>query len=199
MAESVPKFVNKITFGLLSPKFIKDMACAKIVTPELYDKEGYPVDGGLMDVRLGVIDPGLKCKTCGDRLKECPGHFGYAELARPVVHIAFIPQILDILRCTCRACGNILIPENEIKNHTDILEKITYERGLEERSAKIKEIILSLRTVTKCPYCKEKQKKISLEKPTTFIEEEKRLSPIEIRARLEKISDKALKVFGLNP
>jgi DNA-directed RNA polymerase subunit A' len=63
------------------------MSSAKIVTPELYDKEGYPVDGGLMDVRLGVIDPGLKCKTCGLKLKECPGHFGYIELARPVLHI----------------------------------------------------------------------------------------------------------------
>ena len=56
------KKVNAIKFGLLSAKMIKKMASAKVVTPELYDKEGYPVDGGLMDTRLGVIDPGLKCK-----------------------------------------------------------------------------------------------------------------------------------------
>ena len=74
------KDVKNITFGILSPKLIKKMAAAKIVTPELYDKEGYPVDGGLMDIRLGVIDPGLKCKTCGSKLKECVGHFGYIEL-----------------------------------------------------------------------------------------------------------------------
>src|SRR3989344_8384427 len=53
------KKIKSITFGVLSPKMIKQMASAKIVTPELYDKEGYPVDGGLMDIRLGVIDPGL--------------------------------------------------------------------------------------------------------------------------------------------
>jgi len=41
---------------------IKQMAAAKIVTPELYDKEGYPVDGGLMDTRLGVIDQGLNAR-----------------------------------------------------------------------------------------------------------------------------------------
>src|SRR3989344_7118468 len=68
------KQVGSIAFSILSPKMIKKMASAKIVTPELYDKEGYPVDGGLMDIRLGVIDPGLKCKTCGARLKECIGH-----------------------------------------------------------------------------------------------------------------------------
>src|SRR3989344_5759574 len=55
----ISKKVKSIVFGVLSPKMIKKMASAKIVTPELYDKEGYPVDGGLMDVRLGVIDPGL--------------------------------------------------------------------------------------------------------------------------------------------
>ena len=71
------KQVKSITFSVLSPKLIKKMASAKVVTPELYDKEGYPVDGGLMDIRLGVIDPGLRCKTCGSKLKECIGHFGY--------------------------------------------------------------------------------------------------------------------------
>src|SRR3989338_3894604 len=77
-AEQFPqKQVSSIMFSVLSPKMIKDMASAKIVTPELYDKEGYPVDGGLMDIRLGVIDPGLRCKTCGSKLKECIGHFGY--------------------------------------------------------------------------------------------------------------------------
>ena len=68
MDEYVHKKIDRIEFGFMSSKAIKDMASAKIVTPELYDKEGYPVDGGLMDIRLGVIDPGLKCKTCGGKL-----------------------------------------------------------------------------------------------------------------------------------
>src|SRR5512137_411575 len=80
----VSKRVKSIIFSVFSPANVKKMASAKVVTPELYDKEGYPVDGGLMDIRLGVIDPGLRCKTCGNKLKECPGHFGYMELARPV-------------------------------------------------------------------------------------------------------------------
>ncbi|MBW3001160.1 DNA-directed RNA polymerase subunit A', partial [Candidatus Woesearchaeota archaeon] len=199
MDPSVSKKVDKIEFGLMSPKFIKEMASAKIVTPELYDKEGYPVDGGLMDVRLGVIDPGLKCKTCGCKLKECPGHFGYIELARPVIHIKFVNVILDLLRCICRGCGNILIPNDKIRKHGAELEKIGQEFGVDEQRKKIKEIIAALKTITKCPHCKEKQMKIRIEKPTTFLEDEKRLSPIEVRSRLERIKREHLPFFGINP
>jgi len=193
------KYIDSIEFGLMSPKMIESMAKAKIVTPELYDKEGYPVDGGLMDVRLGVIDPGLRCKTDGQKLKESFGHFGYLELARPVVHISFTGFILDLLRSTCRACGRILIPKEKIKFYSDILDKITLEQGLNERRDKIKMIIADLKTIQTCPYCKAKQQKITIEKPTTYMEEDRRLSPIEIRSRLERIPDEDLYVFGINP
>src|SRR3990172_8739616 len=95
----VNRFVSSIEFGVMSPKMIKQMSAAKIVTPELYDKEGYPVDGGLMDIRLGVIDPSLRCKTDGQKLKESFGHFGYIELARPIIHINFVSLVYAMLNC----------------------------------------------------------------------------------------------------
>jgi len=201
--EPLEIFVNKkidmITFSVLSSKMIRKMASAKVVTPELYDKEGYPVDGGLMDIRLGVIDPGLKCKTCGSKLKECSGHFGYIELARPIIHIKFVSVIMNLLRSTCRDCGRILIPKNKIDTAQEELNKIEKEAGIEARRKNIKDIISSLKTVNKCPWCKARQQKISLEKPTTFLENEKRLNPIEIRTRLEKVQDEDLELFGLVP
>ena len=191
------KQVRSIAFSVLSPKMIKKMASAKIVTPELYDKEGYPVDGGLMDIRLGVIDPGLRCKTCGSKLKECIGHFGYIELARPIVHVKFVNIVMTMLKCTCRECGRILIPDNKMGKIKETLDQIEKENGVEERRQKVKEIIAGLKTINKCPHCKSRQKKLSLEKPTTFLEEEKRISPIEVRARLEKIQDADCEIFGL--
>jgi len=196
---SVFKQVESVVFGLLSPKHIKKMASAKIVTPELYDKEGYPVDGGLMDVRLGVIDPGLRCKTCGSKLKECIGHFGYIELARPVVHVKFARIIHTLLKCTCRECGHILIPQEKIGRYKAVLDQVELDEGLEARRAKIKEIIDKHKSVNKCPHCKAKQAKIQMEKPTSFVESEKRVSPIEVRARLEKIPDDDCKLFGIEP
>ncbi|MBI2140597.1 DNA-directed RNA polymerase subunit A' [Candidatus Woesearchaeota archaeon] len=195
----VSKSVKSIIFSVFSPTLIKKMASSKVVTPELYDKEGYPVDGGLMDIRLGVIDPGLKCKTCGSKLKECSGHFGYIELARPIIHIKFIDLVLNLLKCSCRDCGRILIPKNKIDKAKKELADIEREMGIEERRRSVKDIIASLKTINKCPWCNVKQQKITIEKPTTFLEAEKRISPIEIRARLEKIPDDDLELFGLSP
>ena len=191
------KQVRSVTFSVLSPKMIRKMASAKIVTPELYDKEGYPVDGGLMDIRLGVIDPGLRCKTCGSKLKECIGHFGYIELARPIVHIKFVNLVMTLLKCTCRECSRILIPANKLAKTKELLDHLEKETSVEERRQKVKETISGLKTVNKCPHCNAKQKKVNLEKPTTFIEEDKRLSPIEVRARLEKIPNEDCEIFGL--
>ncbi len=194
----VYKKVSSVVFGVLSPKLIKKMAAAKIVTPELYDKEGYPVDGGLMDVRLGVIDPGLRCKTCGSKLKECTGHFGYISLARPAIHINFISVILTLLRYTCRECSRILLPTNRIEQYGDRLKRLGKDKGPDVMRKKLKDIITASKSSSKCPHCKAKQKKVVLEKPSTFFEDDKRISPIEIRSRFEKLNDGDIELFGLN-
>ncbi len=196
--QTVYKRVQSISFGMFDPQTIKKMSAAKIVTPELYDREGYPVDGGLMDIRMGVIDPGLRCKTCGQKIKECPGHFGYMELARPVIHIKFVNLIISLLRSTCNQCGRILAPHEKVAEHHDELKKIEEEEGPEERRKRIAEIVASLKSAMKCPHCKAKQFKITLEKPYTVLEDDKRISPIEIRSRLERIPHDDLEVMGIN-
>ena len=192
----VHKKIDSISFGIFSPKEIMDASTAKVVTPELYDREGYPVDGGLMDLRLGVIDPGLRCKTCGQKLKECPGHFGYIELARPVVHIKFVRQILDLLKSSCKSCGKVLIPENMVKKYTDVFDQVGEEEGFEARRRQIKEVVKKYKAKEKCPHCDTKQDKIKLEKPYNYYENDIRLSPIEVRARLEKVPSEDLEIFG---
>ncbi len=201
--EGLPQYtfkkVKSLVFGVLSPKMIKQMASAKVVTPELYDKEGYPVDGGLMDTRLGVIDPGLRCRTCGAKLKECPGHFGYIELARPVIHINYVGLIHVLLKGTCRECGKVMITKSRKDKILAEMERIRNEGRVEDLRTYAKTIIKELASQNKCPYCKSRQQKIVIEKPSTFLENDKRLSPIEIRTRMERISDDDLKLFGLNP
>ncbi len=195
----INKKVGKISFGVLSPTLIKKMASAKVVTPELYDKEGYPVDGGLMDIRLGVIDPGLRCKTCGGKIKECVGHFGYIALARPVIHIKFVPTVLKMLRTTCRECYRVLLPDVEIKRWLDEMEKALQRGGLEAQREVELAAVRKAKAAQKCPHCKAAQQKVSLEKPTTFMENDKRLNPIEVRTRMEKVTDDDCVVLGLNP
>jgi len=102
------KRISGIMFSLLSPDMIRKMSAAKVIIPDTYDDDGYPIDGGLVDLRLGVVDPGLRCKTCGGRVQECPGHFGHIELVRPVVHTLFAKEIYKILSSTCQKCHRYL-------------------------------------------------------------------------------------------
>ena len=108
------KKIDTIEFGLLSPDDIRKMSIAQIVVADTYDEDGYPIDSGIMDPKLGVIDPGQRCKTCGNRVGNCPGHFGHIELARPIMHEGYAKVIHKVLRAICRECNRILLSDEEI-------------------------------------------------------------------------------------
>ncbi|MBU3896922.1 MAG: DNA-directed RNA polymerase subunit A' [Nanoarchaeota archaeon] len=100
--------IESIDFSLLSPQMIRKLSVIEIVKPELYDNDGFPLEGGVMDPKLGVIDPGLKCRTCGKPMGTCLGHFGSIELIRPVVHVLYSKLIYRLLKITCHACGRLI-------------------------------------------------------------------------------------------
>ncbi len=193
--------INYIRFTVVSPEYVRKLSVAKIIVPDTYNDEGYPIDGGLVDQRLGVIDPGLKCKTCGGRSKTCPGHFGHIELVRPVIHPEFAKTIYMLLQSTCESCKRILLNDNEItslsekiRNFISNEEDYEYEDILESRmvSKKTKNIKL-------CPHCNTKQRKIKLERPTFFSIDGIQLKADEIRDWLSKIPDSDLKLLSIDP
>ncbi len=193
-----PKRIGKIEFGLLSPKEIRQMSVRKIIWADTYDDDGFPYPQGLMDLHLGVIDPGLRCKTCSQKSGECPGHFGHIELAKPVIHVGYTRLIRKLLRVTCRECGRLLLSSDEIEKIIGTEISATGD-SLTEKDIKKERI---------CPHCGEQQLKINFEKPTTFAEiatdergkkVENKLTPADIRARLEKIPDEDLRHLGIDP
>ena len=127
----------------MSPEDIRNMSVVTVETPDTYEDDGFPIEKGLMDPRLGVIDPSLVCRTCGFRGGDCQGHFGSIELARPVIHIGFGDVIHKILRSTCNNCGRVLLPEDEIAEYT---EKIT--EAMENKES-IAELLKKLQNDTK--------------------------------------------------
>ncbi len=155
--------VKKIKFSVFSPEMIRQLSKVQVTVPDTYDDDGYPIEGGLMDQRMGVIDPGLKCKTCGGNSKQCPGHFGHVELVRPVVHPHFAKDIAFVLNNVCHKCGAYIGSKK------------------------------------KCPICGEKKVKVKLERPTTFLIDDRELSPSEIKEILSKISDEDIKKLGYDP
>ena len=185
----VEKMIDKIKFSLFSPEMVRGMSAAKLTVPDTYNEDGYPIDGGLVDQRLGVIDPGLRCKTCGANVRGCPGHFGHIELVRPVVHPDFAKSIYVLLKATCSKCGRILVSRKDLD---------AYQEALNEDEL-TSTIVKRLKKKSTCPRCSQKQEEIKFEKPTGFIEGKAHLLPSDVRDRLAAIPDKDLKYFGIDP
>jgi DNA-directed RNA polymerase subunit A' len=197
------KLIEKIKFGLLSPDEIRKMSAARIITADTYDEDGLPIPSGLMDQRLGTIEPGQRCQTCGNLVSNCMGHFGHIELARPVIHVGYAKKVLKCLRSICPECSRLMLSDEEREKHRE--EQIKHRKIYHEGDEDITKIVFkSARKNKVCPFCGAKKKKIILEKPTTFYEEEeakgsRRLTPIEIRERLKKMTDADLRILGISP
>jgi DNA-directed RNA polymerase subunit A' len=201
MEEAIHKVVDQLYFGVMSPQDIRRLSMAEIQTADTYDEDGAPITSGLMDGRLGTLEPRQRCKTCGNTAIRCPGHFGHIELAVPIIHVEFTKIIDDLLDATCRNCGRILLSEQRIARMKVRIERTRkllgivpddlYKRILREAKGK------------ECPHCGAPQYKIELTKPTTFheISEEgaQRLTPSMIRERMERIPSEDLELIGFNP
>ncbi|GAB6879441.1 DNA-directed RNA polymerase subunit A' [Halorubrum gandharaense] len=168
MSMQTPKVLGGIDFGLMDPETYRDMSATKVITADTYDDDGYPIDMGLMDPRLGVIDPGLECRTCGSHSGSCNGHFGHIELAAPVIHVGFTKLIRRLLRSTCRDCGRLALDESQREEFQE-----RYERAEElgdDLHDVLKAAVRQARKASTCPFCGEPQADIKHEKPTTYYE-----------------------------
>ncbi|MDA4124577.1 MAG: DNA-directed RNA polymerase subunit A' [Thaumarchaeota archaeon] len=200
--EQALKTIRGIDFAVFSPSEVRKYSVAEVTQPETYDEDGMPVQGGLMDSRLGTLEPGQKCGTCGSTAGRCPGHFGHVELAEPVLHIAFVDEINKLLQTTCRTCGRILLPQQELDAYrAKLAAKTDFSPALTEAVAK--EITTKAKKVKLCPHCGKQQFQIEFTKPTIFheITEEggaTRLLPVAIRERLERVNNEDLDVLGFN-
>jgi DNA-directed RNA polymerase subunit A' len=208
------EIIDNIRFTTISPDMIKKMSVAKLIVADTYNEEGYPIDGGLVDQRLGVIDPGLKCKTCGGRAKSCPGHFGHLELVRPVIHPEFSKTIYLLLQSTCHSCHRILLTEEQVSDvkaaiKSFFVEDVPDENGttvditslattIEDSDNRLA-LFKKLKAVKKCPYCGTVQQKKKFERPTFFYLNNSRMKPDEVHDWLSKISDADVKLLGIDP
>ncbi|MDJ0270569.1 MAG: DNA-directed RNA polymerase subunit A' [Aigarchaeota archaeon] len=193
--------IAAIRFGILSPDLIRKMSVAEISSPDTYDEDGMPIPTGVMDPRLGTLEPGQRCKTCGNTYLGCPGHFGHIELPVPVIHVGFAKTIYELLKCTCRSCGRILLSEDQINQFKEEIIRLQQQgRPYRHVFFRVKQRAMAEQV---CPHCGEKQHKIELEKPVTIVEVTDsgpvRLHASTVRSRLERIPDDDLKLLDINP
>jgi len=195
MKQVISKNIESIDFGLLSPSAIKKIGKVQVITPEIYDSDGYPVERGLMDPEMGVLDPGMGIK----KWKIGAGNFGYISLSRPVIHILFRTHIYNFLRSTCASCGRITLTENKIEGYREKLEAAK-QIDVKEGQKVIRNMIKAASTVKACPHCNTENKKIIFKKPQTYYSvKDDRIWPTDINDHLEKIPDSDVEIFGINP
>ena len=108
-----------IQFGIFSPDEIERRSVVEITNAGTYDGNE-PRIGGLFDPRMGLLDNGKTCRSCGQTNHSCPGHFGHFKLARPVYYIQFFGTILNVLNCICVRCSKLLIDKDL---HKDIARR----------------------------------------------------------------------------
>lgn len=197
MLTNQPKKIGHMEFGLLSPKEVRGLSATKVITADTYDDDGFPIEMGLMDPRLGVIEPGLRCKTCGQKVGDCPGHFGHIDLAMPVIHVGFVRVVRDILRSTCRGCGKLLFTER-IRQDFDRHLKV-YNQEEKDIGMLTKRVAKDASNVTVCPHCGREHGTIDVDKPTTFRENGHKMTPSEVREWLEKVPNEDLPLLGIKP
>jgi DNA-directed RNA polymerase subunit A' len=202
VADEATKVIGSIHFTLLSPSEIRKLSAVEIQTADTYDEDGVPIVSGLMDGRLGTLEPRQKCKTCGNTASACPGHFGHIELAEPVVHVAFAKLLHKLLQVTCRNCGRILLSADKIKSYNELRDR--EQKQLNEIPTSFYDAVMKdAKKSQECPHCGARQFPIEHGKPTTFHEIAEvgaaRLNPSQIRERLERIPDDDLRLLGMEP
>src|SRR5207247_7037914 len=195
----VTNWSRSVRFATLSPDESRRMSATKIITADTYDDDGFPIDMGLMDSHLGVIEPGLRCKTCGGKVDDCPGHFGHIDLAMPVIHVGYVKELKKLLQATCRRCGRLLLTKQQAEEFRVEMEQMEELGGEQDIQYVTKETAREATKRQRCPHCGEEQQKITLAKPTTFRENGHKLTPKEVRERLERIPNGDLQVLGINP
>lgn len=103
--------IESIRFSVHSGDDIRKQAEVQVWKNSIYDINIKPAPDGLLDLRMGPPSQNFTCATCHGNFTDCPGHFGYLKLTLPVFNVGYFNSILNILKCICKACGRILLPE----------------------------------------------------------------------------------------
>ncbi len=127
-----------VQFSILSPEEIERSSVVEITSQTPYEGNE-PKIGGLFDPRMGVLENGKTCRTCGQTNHACPGHFGHYRLTRPVYYIQFHGMIMNVLKCICIRCSKLRIDK---EHHKDLLHR--------KGEARWKEVLALSSNVKRC-------------------------------------------------
>lgn len=189
-----------IQFSIMSPADIRKGSVAEITNRDTY-VNNKAVVGGLFDIRMGGIEPGILCPTDGLDHIQTPGYFGHIELAKPVFYIQYLDTVIGILSCICIKCSKLLIDKHK---HHHLLTLSSERRWKQVHSLCNKVECCGESSETGCG-CKQPSK-YKLDGFATVIAEWKKVQPVVLKMTPEmcikifrKISDEDISFMGFSP
>ncbi|EGR30247.1 hypothetical protein IMG5_137010, partial [Ichthyophthirius multifiliis] len=130
---------GSIQYSILTSQEIIDMSEICLTEPQFYNPATkVPLSRGPLDLRMGLSmrENNQKCQTCQMDMIDCPGHFGYIKLVLPIFHVGFFTEIINILQCICKNCGEILLNIDE-----KLACKKRMQRAINEKNYQLRMLI----------------------------------------------------------
>ncbi|XP_048242877.1 DNA-directed RNA polymerase III subunit RPC1-like [Haliotis rufescens] len=149
----VAKKISHVTFGMMTPQEMQQVAHIQVTCKNLYNQDGSrkPVSFGVLDHKMGTSEKDNTCDTCGKGLADCTGHYGFVELELPVFHIGFFRTTITVLQMICKNCSHLLLHAADKKSFLESLKRpgMTYL----QKKAMRKKIYDAARKVPICRSC----------------------------------------------
>ena len=122
----LPSRLRSMTLSLFQEEEIVRGSVVHVYNPDkpyTVSSDHLPITNAINDTRMGVIEHGLVCGTCGGDATSCPGHFGHMVLNVAIFHPAYIKMALSVLRSVCWTCafrlnGSLNPPEEQALEST---------------------------------------------------------------------------------
>lgn len=192
--------IDEITFGIYSAEEIKKISVCEVNSSKICSGDKNMGYGTVYDPRMGTIENGKKCETCGTGPWSCVGHFGHINLNEPILHPLHHKRIVDFLRCFCIKCFKLLISEDQIK-----LNNLGRLIGVK----RFNKILEKLEKIDMCCHCSQPQPDIkytATDSSISMVYKQKDKSKVsivlpvdEIKNIFDNISDDDVRLLGFTP
>ena len=191
--------IENIKFGIYSSKEILNMSVCEV--NNIKKNSTYNT---VYDPRMGTTSFYDNCETCGNHNNECIGHFGHIQLTTYIVHPLYYKRVLNILKCICFKCYNLILSKEQLQLYN--IQKYKGENKTNMIIKKVKKnktnICCQMIDGQICSYYKP-EIKFNVTNNTFYMTTEDNVKTVmsneEIYTILNNISDEQTTEFGLEP
>ena len=131
--------IERIRFSLYSDEDMERYGVCEVLNTKMMGPNS------VYDERMGTLQNGKKCLSCGHSNKDCVGHFGFIRLNIKIIHPLYIKQVMMIMRCLCYKCNRLLVTPDMLRLH---------QLHRTARIHRLQKLVDRLEKQSECVHCK---------------------------------------------